>query len=732
MPWSVTWEVTRGDRGARHGDGANRVYQREHVRFTLHLRDVNQQARDFVLDPRNWTVPPKMQVTGLDDEGDSIRTVPVESARESPLDFDYHFEWPGRKRITFRGELDLHRAQGELHGDMGARAATRAPVPRESERYDADVYETFPRLSLTIPFEVTEEATEGEAAATAVPEGPTARARERRIESERAEARAERRAERAAEEADRDDREARVVAERDTTRDGLLQLPSPWSRLLTDEEVGQLGEDAMGEYARDLQAAIRRTPAISLNGTQYFDGEHHYRGYWTWAHDDGGVMFYFHAAQVSMTTGGFRACDDDEAGRARRHSSRNRHFEYDEMIVGILPGERRRTLMSARAFASESSWTRLMAFIDAVDYVMTAFDVVAIATGAGSVIAGVRRAAFWLVRGAGRLGRHALSAAVRHSDDLGRAARAVLPYGDDAARTSLELARGVGGTTTRSGDDLARGLAREGSESADEARGLARSAEGSADEARGLAPESSPADDTARAADDAGVDSAFDDMVSGARGGRGAATAAAPEPYVATDAVRRTFDRARAAFSRLQRGYARRLGLRARSGAQVHHAIELNVIQRYGDDIFSVDELNSIRNMRGIVPERTSAGVMHTRYGLRQLHNSAIRRRWDQFYERINRVIADERLVAGTPAYRTRVRALLEEGRDRIDDEFGALFSGSGARLPDTFVDAATDAGLRGGRSAEDFVPGMLPRDLESLGRAVPGGVDLDPPPALR
>ena len=735
MPWSVSWSVTHGERGARRVDDQNRVFQHEQVRFRLHLRDTNQRARDFVLDARNWAVLPQMRVIGLDASGEAIRAVEVSSARDGLLDFDYQFQWAGRKRIEFHGEVDLRRAEDDLHGGAGARASTmRSVEPDRAGRGDgAHIYSTYPPIALSVALEVIEEATEGEAHATAVADGARARARDRRIDADSTAARSERRAEARAAHADREARDARVEAVSAGLPTGMLRLPSPWTHLLSDSEVDALDEDTMREYSLDLQAAIRGTRAVRLDGNRFSDGAHTYAGHWTWAHSDGEIVFYFHADQISVEPGGgMRACDSGEAAAARAHSSMS--FHPDAMIVGMLPGESRRVLMSAQAFGREASWTRLCSVIEAVDYVLTAFDVVELATGAGAIIAGVRRAASWLVRNTGRLGRHLLAGAVRHSDDLGRAAVRASAHAEDAVRSSRDLARGIGGSTTSASDDVARGLAREGRESIDEARGLASAVDEPVAESRGLAPEApAAADDAARRADDVvDSDAAIDAMRAGTPGGVATPRVSAPEPYVATPQAWREFRRARREFARLQRGYARRLGLTARSGAQVHHAIELNVIARYGEDVFSVDELNSLANMRGIVPERTSSGVMSTRYGLRQLHNSAIRRRWDAMYEQINLMIANERLVPGTTAYRDRVRAALMDGRDAIDNNFSVFFSGSGAGLPSTFVDEATDRALRGGRSAVRWEPGMLARDRESLSRALPEGVALDPPPALR
>lgn len=697
MSWSVDWNAD-GARGAVYGDDDNTVYQHETVRFNLRLRGTDQNARDFVGDASNWTEPPRMYVTGIDGAGSDIRTITVEAARGSLLEFEYRFEFAGRKRIEFRGEIDMRRAQGERHGGVGARSTTmRERESADAERYETDVYTTYPPLGLSIPFEVAERATESEAHATTSGSGTSTRTRGRVLAAEREAAADERGRAASAAAEDAGWRDRRALRARRGVRRGVLRLPSPWTHLLTDEEIGELDEATMDEYSRDLQAAIRVTRPISMNGNEYSDGSHRYRGHWTWAHEGEDIVFYFLATQISIVGGGgrMRACDDEEAARARAHSSEGRTYGVDEWIVAELPGAEHKSLTNVEAFAHETDWTRIMAAYEVVDYVMTAFDVAECMTGVGAIIAGVRRVARWLVDNAARLGRRALATAVRHSDDLARTAARALAHGDDAVRASDDVARGLASESSaasgavRGADDAARATD-------DSARGLGSGGSSAADEARGLASRPPRLVDDALSAE---VDDAFDAMTSGARRSA-AAAAAAPEPFIATSAVRRVFERARREFSSLQRRYARRLGLDARSGAQVHHAIELNVIVRYGDDVFSVEELNALRNMRGIVPERTAMGEMSTRYGLRQLHNSRIRLSWDSLYERINRAIADEGLVAGTAAYRSRVRAMLEHGRDVIDHQLSEFFSGSGARLTEEFVDEASDAARRGGRSA--------------------------------
>lgn len=761
MAWSVDWEVEHSIHGARPGDDSNRVDQHDRARFTLRLHGTDEHARQFVLDPANWSEVPTMLVTGFDGDGNEIRTNTVAASRDYPLAFDYQFEYAGRKRIDFRGRINTERAHSDMYGetgmaeearatrDTGAEASTMGTTYRpDTRRLDAEVANNYPPIALSMSFEVTEELTAGGASATTMPDSRSARRRRRVAEDDSEVAASDREAAAAAEAQDLDDRVMRGVAARaGVTRRGIVRMPAPWNRLLTDEEIDELDEAAMDEYSRDLRAVLSRrvTPPLLLDGNTFSARSHEYRGHWSWEHvSESEIEFFFLATQISVEGGGTRACDDAEAAIAR--SSSGVTYGTDEWILARVPGESRSALVNVFAFARDVTWSRIMSVLEAVDEVMTALDIVEIVTGFGSIVVGIRRVARWLLTHSGRI----LRGTIRHADDIGRAASHVLAHSDDIARTSGDVARGIGGATTSATDDVARGLGSAARGTADDAaRGLAagpplladdaaramgsRAGGGAAssaarttsDEARGLA---SGVPDLAGDATRAGaldeVDDAFAAMSSGARSGT-SALPTPPIPYTPTAAARTIFENARTAFARLQRGYARALGLAARSGAQVHHAIELNVIVRYGPDVFSVAELNALRNMRGIVPERTLLDEMSSRYGLRQLHNSAIRRRWDDFYGRIDRIIADESLIAGTPAYRTRVRGLLEMGRDAIDDEFHMFFSGSGAGLA---------AGLgRGGRSALDWGrSGMLPRDLESLGDAAATGTVLSPPPALR
>jgi hypothetical protein len=138
---------------------------------------------------------------------------------------------------------------------------------------------------------------------------------------------------------------------------------------------------------------------------------------------------------------------------------------------------------------------------------------------------------------------------------------------------------------------------------------------------------------------------------------------------------------ARAAFRSLRDDYAGELGVT--EGGQVHHAIELQVLDRY-PGVFTEAELNSFENMRGIATENNRR---------RQLHNSHVRRRWDRAYRALNAAIRSRRLQPGSPEYRAVVRTSLEDARREIDTFNGTMFTEyrSGRQTGGTSRDDAED-----------------------------------------
>jgi hypothetical protein len=120
---------------------------------------------------------------------------------------------------------------------------------------------------------------------------------------------------------------------------------------------------------------------------------------------------------------------------------------------------------------------------------------------------------------------------------------------------------------------------------------------------------------------------------------------------------------ARKKFDQVRDDYATRLGVT--SGGQVHHAVELQVLDRY-PGVFTEQTLNSFENMRGIATELANK---------KQLHNSKVRDLWDRHYSRIDREINTRGLLPGTSAYDEFVTTNLIDARDEIDYVLGQFFT---------------------------------------------------------
>ena len=101
----------------------------------------------------------------------------------------------------------------------------------------------------------------------------------------------------------------------------------------------------------------------------------------------------------------------------------------------------------------------------------------------------------------------------------------------------------------------------------------------------------------------------------------------------------------------------------------MHHAIELQVLDDY-PGVFTEAELNALDNMRGVPPELL---------GRKQLHNSEIRNKWDQAYERLDAELKQRGLEPGHPDYDKTVRRHLTDARDQIDHFLRPFFSESRA-----------------------------------------------------
>ena len=100
-------------------------------------------------------------------------------------------------------------------------------------------------------------------------------------------------------------------------------------------------------------------------------------------------------------------------------------------------------------------------------------------------------------------------------------------------------------------------------------------------------------------------------------------------------------------------------------GGDVHHAIELQVLDKY-PGVYTEAELNALANMRGVPPELL---------GRKQLHNSEIRSKWDQAYDRLDTELKQRQLEPGHPDYDKTVRQHLTDARNQIDHFLGQFFS---------------------------------------------------------
>lgn len=124
---------------------------------------------------------------------------------------------------------------------------------------------------------------------------------------------------------------------------------------------------------------------------------------------------------------------------------------------------------------------------------------------------------------------------------------------------------------------------------------------------------------------------------------------------------------ARVKFDKVRDDYAQALGLP--KGGQVHHAIELQTLDRF-PGAYTEAELNSVANMRGVPPELE---------GKMQLHQSKIREVWNRHYREIEADIAQKGLKPGSAEYRATVRWHLAQDREEIDHVLGQFFSEEGA-----------------------------------------------------
>ncbi len=109
--------------------------------------------------------------------------------------------------------------------------------------------------------------------------------------------------------------------------------------------------------------------------------------------------------------------------------------------------------------------------------------------------------------------------------------------------------------------------------------------------------------------------------------------------------------------------------LRVGKGGVVDHARELQVLDRY-PGVYTQDELNAFKNMRGIPAEYNDS-----------LHLGALREERTQLYEGLDKLIEERGLVPGTPEYNSTVRNAIEKSVLVLDDRYGHFFTDYGVSL---------------------------------------------------
>ncbi|MGY1710854.1 hypothetical protein ACI8AC_15220 [Geodermatophilus sp. SYSU D00758] len=135
---------------------------------------------------------------------------------------------------------------------------------------------------------------------------------------------------------------------------------------------------------------------------------------------------------------------------------------------------------------------------------------------------------------------------------------------------------------------------------------------------------------------------------------------------------------AREQFERDRKVYKDWLSLE--TWGQVHHAIELRVLDLF-PGVYTADELNDFGNMRGIPRELTKAELASGTIDIRpegtrmQLHNVAIRERWNRAYVDLLCALEERDVGPGDPVYAPLVRRFLEDARDAVDYTLGQFFT---------------------------------------------------------
>lgn len=687
MSWAVSARIISGESGERdlNFSGSETLLQRDRVRFSLYLIDAQQHELVDARRRQNWNPPPTMSVTGAGGQ-----TVLVRSQGSDPLTFIYNFRWEGIKTIRFNG------SPREIYYPT-----TSAP------RGSSETFTQFDHLQLELQLRVRGVDSAGQAhASTAGGSGTRAeRAREASLESEgrrRGRAEEERRAAEREHEEELEGPLRRLRESAEERRVGAVHF-----NFRTEAEILQMTVREAANYAERLQAALRVTPILNLSRTPQRRSPRDPRvtiwSHWDWDSTNGQVTFFqVPNAANNFPGGGAVIIPNREYERIRRETAIT--FAREDWIYVRLPNESRAALFQASDAATTSSLNQLIEVLDSIDIIMTVFDV---------LVPVARIARSTILKGIRLCARHYLTTVAR---------RGVRAAGQRAGVRGARRA-GVRGLERRAVESVPTPVqpVRPAAPSAPTpaTTGVANPLTGPRHIHSGNAPGARIGGEAFESDIDgmvARVDNIFDDMANGTlpRTPPRPRPPRIPVPNIA--ALRTLTSQTRAAFNSIRDGFARRLGLRIGSGAQVHHAIELNVLRRY-PGVFTPAEINSFSNMRGIIPERAVTGLMSARRGRRQLHNSAIRRAWNRHYAELDSILLrrmndpNDILEMGNAEYQRVVREYLTSARDEIDHLMGQHFSEY--------------------RSGLNWTPNMTSRDLETLAD-LPGEVTPDLPPALR
>lgn len=258
MGWLVEWTVIGGHSGPRPDRNPTRLYQGDHVRFTLRLRNEYQYALEMAEENRNWQDRPKLLVRGF--EG---ATTTTHASEQTPLVIDYIFRYEGTKYLRFRG------VPRELVNPIQR-------TPRRDRNGELVREPMFPELDIMREIRVMSSTSRGEAvASTAGAQSPNARRQQREVDQRRELAnQLERRQQQEREEAlevlddEAGQRRQAAIATRGrlSQRGVLLGI-----NLLEAHRLSTRSIEEVQFYLSRLQSSISVTPALNLYNEPWED-----------------------------------------------------------------------------------------------------------------------------------------------------------------------------------------------------------------------------------------------------------------------------------------------------------------------------------------------------------------------------------------------------------------------------------------------------------------------------